>query len=249
MSEPIYAIGDIHGQLDDLRRVHDWIARDRKAHGTPGAKVIHVGDLGDRGPDTKGVIQHLIDGQAAGQPWLVLKGNHDRFLQKFIEDPNWIDHRLRADYTWLHPHMGGLDALKSYGIDVSDGQAVARMHKEALARIPSSHHMFLADLPLYHRASEDVLFVHAGIRPGIPLTAQSEDDLLWIRPGFLDYSGDFGVLVIHGHTMVHTVTHFGNRVDIDTGAGRGDPLSAIVVEGTDIFVLEKDGRRALPPPA
>ncbi len=248
MSGPIYALGDIHGQLHDLKRVHDWIARDRIRSGCETAPVVHLGDLIDRGPDSRGVIEYLLQGQKAGQPWIVLKGNHDRFLQKFIEDPDWGDPRLRPDYDWMHPNMGGHQTLASYGIDPPEGQPLSHLPNSARAKIPAAHIAFLTGLPLYLRHG-DVVFVHAGIRPGKPMPEQTEDDLLWMRqPVFTEFSGDFGFLLIHGHTMVPNVTHFGNRVDIDTGAGRGDPISAIVVNGTKVEILERNTRRPLPSP-
>jgi len=242
-SETIYALGDIHGQLDDLKRAHDWIASDRARNGVVGETVVHVGDLIDRGPDSAGVIDYLSSGQKAGQSWVVLKGNHDRFLQKFIQEPGWSDHRLRPDYTWLHPNMGGQATLGSYGVDAAAGRALADIEADAAKAVPAEHIDFIAHLPLYFTAN-GVAFVHAGMKPGIPVQEQAEDDLLWIRtPEFRTFTGDFGHLLVHGHTMVDQVTHFGNRIDIDTGAGRGDPISVIVIEGGEVSQLDHDRRR------
>ena len=115
----IYAVGDIHGHLDRLREVHEWIEQDRGQHGGDDV-VVFVGDLVDRGPDSAGVISWLIDGLAAGQPWVILKGNHDRMMSWYLESPARQDHRLRNDYTWLHPRLGGLTTLASYGVDNPD---------------------------------------------------------------------------------------------------------------------------------
>lgn len=248
MVSRIYAVGDIHGHLTRLQDIHQRIARDQALHGDQGAPVIHVGDLVDRGPDSKGVIDHLIVGIARGENWTVLKGNHDRLLQKFVEDANWRDPVLRPDYTWLHPRMGGWETLNSYGVE---GPGDLRLpHLQALVRrnLPPAHHRFLADLPLYHQIDE-VLFVHAGIRPGIPLAEQTEDDLIWIRQPFHDYMEPYGPLIIHGHTVIDAVTHYGNRINIDTGAAYGHDLSAILIEDGQVWVLEPEGRRPLSNPA
>ncbi|MGR3291614.1 MAG: metallophosphoesterase, partial [Paracoccaceae bacterium] len=111
----IYAIGDIHGHLDKLRQVHDWIAADRARQGGSDI-VVHVGDLVDRGPDSAGVIQYLIDGLKAGENWVVLRGNHDRMMSLYLQTPSAGDGRLRVDYSWLHHRLGGLTTLASYGV-------------------------------------------------------------------------------------------------------------------------------------
>jgi serine/threonine protein phosphatase 1 len=123
---------------------------------------------------------------------------------------------------------------------------IAPVHADAVAAVPAAHRAFLAGLPLMHRAG-DVLFVHAGIRPGVPLDAQAEDDLLWIREGFLDDPRDHGALVVHGHTAVTAPEHHGNRVNIDTRAGYGGALTAVAIEGRAVFVLGPGGRRPLLP--
>lgn len=244
MTDLVYAIGDIHGHIDKLSDAHLRISQDRVNCGDNGATVIHVGDLVDRGPDSKGVIDFILAGLQAGQPWVVLKGNHDRLLQKFLEDPNWRDPVLRPDYTWLHPNMGGRKTLQSYGVDASEDRSIDEMHQQAVDLVPASHQAFLATMPLYHETM-NCLFVHAGIRPNIAIEAQSENDLMWIRDDFLSYTQPHNKLVVHGHTMVKSPTRYTNRVNIDSGAGRGDDLSAIVIEDQDVWVLESDGRRKL----
>jgi DNA-binding transcriptional LysR family regulator len=116
------------------------------------------------------------------------------------------------------------------------------VHADAVAAVPAAHRDFLAGLPLWHRSGE-MLFVHAGIRPGVALEAQDETDLVWIREPFLSDPRDHGALVVHGHTTVDDPEHRGNRVCIDTGAGYGGPVTAIVTEGRDICVLTEAGRR------
>lgn len=240
----IYAIGDIHGHLDLLRRAHDRIATDQARHG-PG-KVVHLGDLVDRGPDCRGVIDWLMAGLAAGQDWVVLKGNHDRMCALFLETPPAADPRLRAEFSWLHPRIGGAETLASYGVRSAADRPVAAVHADAVAAVPPAHGAFLGALPTSHGAG-GCLFVHAGIRPGIALDRQTEDDLLWIRDVFLNDPRDHGVLVVHGHTAIDRPTHYGNRLNLDSGAAYGGPLSAVVIEDGQVFHLTERGREALRP--
>ncbi len=237
-----YAIGDIHGQFDLLREVHRWIEADRTHHGNGGV-VVHVGDLVDRGPDSASVLGWLIDGISAGQPWVALKGNHDRMMAYYLEETPRADPKLRSDYDWLHPRLGGLTTLASYGVS-PDGDDATGLHSAARAAVPVAHTTFLRRLETVFR-TPDVFFVHAGVRPGVALQAQIEDDLVWIREPFLSDTRDYGALVVHGHTPVDAVSHYGNRVNIDTGAAFGGPLSVIAVEGRQVWSLTGDGRVAL----
>ncbi len=242
---PLYAIGDIHGHLGLLTAAHDRIAADMARHGA--GPVIHVGDLVDRGPDSRGVIDFLMAGIARGEDWTVLKGNHDRMFSLFLQDPQAQDPGLRAEFTWLHPRLGGAETLASYGIHAPGDRPVAPVHAEAVARVPSAHVAFLGGLPTYHRRG-DVVFVHAGLRPGIALEDQTETDLVWIRQPFLDDPRDHGFLVVHGHTALPEARHYGNRVNIDSSAAYGGPLTAVVIEGRAVHVLTEAGRVALPAP-
>lgn len=123
---------------------------------------------------------------------------------------------------------------------------LAPVHAEATDAVPQSHLDFLQDRPAWHRRGE-VVFVHAGIRPGIAMEAQQETDLVWIRAGFLDDPRDHGFLVLHGHTALDRATHYGNRVNIDSSAAYGGPLTAVVIEGRDVWHLTDNGRVPLQP--
>jgi serine/threonine protein phosphatase 1 len=238
----LYAIGDIHGHLDLLRAAHDLIAADMARHGA--GQVIHVGDLVDRGPDSRGVIDFLITGIAGGQDWVVLKGNHDRMFARFLRDPWDPESGLRSELSWLHPRLGGADTLRSYGVANAGDRPVDKVHAEAFGAVPPAHLAFIAACPTLHQAG-DCAFVHAGIRPGIPLQDQTETDLVWIREPFLSASGSFGPLIVHGHTALDRATHYGNRLNLDSGAAYGGPLSAVVIEGRGAALLTRQGRQTL----
>lgn len=238
----LYAIGDIHGHLGLLQAAHDMIADDIARHGH--GPVIHVGDLVDRGPDCRGVIEFLIQGIDNGQDWVVLKGNHDRMFTRFLRDPQEPEPGLRADLGWLHPKLGGPATLASYGVANAADRPVAKVHADAVAAVPSAHIDFLNTRPTLHQIGE-AAFVHAGIRPGIPLDQQSETDLVWIRDPFLMESASFGPLIVHGHTAIDQATHYGNRLNLDSGAAYGGPLSAIVLEGREAALLTPQGRKKL----
>lgn len=246
MTQTIYAIGDIHGDLAQLLEAHHRIEVDRQARSITDYKVVHVGDLVDRRPDSKGVLDHLIAGRKRREPWVVLKGNHDRLFEWFLEDATRKDPVLRPDYTWLHPRMGGRDTLGSYGVVVNDGYDLEALHQEAVSAVPQSHRDYLAGLSLSFE-TEHFFFVHAGIRPGVPLSEQTEDDLLWIRHDFLDATDQHPKIIVHGHTPVDDVTHYGNHINIDTGAAYGKKLSTIVIEGQDVWLLEGSERVPLRP--
>ncbi|MBH1974055.1 MAG: serine/threonine protein phosphatase, partial [Rhodobacteraceae bacterium] len=237
--------GDIHGHLDQLRRLHDWIAADMAQNGA--APIVHIGDLVDRGPDSNAVIEFLRAGIAAGQDWVVLKGNHDRLFTGFLRDQFYQDPGLRSDLSYLHPKIGGAATLTSYGVKNSADRPVAPVHAEAVAAVPQSHRDFLESRPISFARGE-AFFAHAGIRPGVALTEQVEDDLIWIRREFLDDMRDHGPLIIHGHTAIDTPTHYGNRVNIDSSAAYGGPLSGIVIAGREGFQLTETGRVRLTPP-
>lgn len=241
-----YAIGDIHGQIDLLRQAHDLIARDQARHGA--APVVHIGDLCDRGPDTRGVIDFLMAGIASGQDWVVLKGNHDRMFAGFLGDIAFHDPGLRPDLGWLNPKLGGATTLASYGVANAADRPIAPVHAEALAAVPQAHLDFLRACPSFFRHSE-AIFVHAGIRPGLALEAQDETDLVWIRKPFLEDRSDHGALVVHGHTAIDWPTHYGNRLNLDAGAAYGGPLPPVVIEGRAAFVLTEQGRVRLNPPS
>ncbi|NAZ36141.1 metallophosphoesterase [Rubellimicrobium sp. CFH 75288] len=245
MTARVYAVGDIHGQLDALAEAHALIAADAARTGED-APVVHLGDLVDRGPESAEVVEYLRMGPARGGPWIVLRGNHDLMFRLFLDDHRTRDPGLSERHTWLDPELGGRATLRSYGVDASPDRPAGDIWAEAQARVPAAHRVFLDNRPLLWR-TEAAVFVHAGIRPGVPLILQEPQDLLWIRRGFLEDGRDHGVLVVHGHTALPAPRHHGNRVNLDGGAGYGRPLRPAVIEGRDVFLLTEDGRQPLLP--
>lgn len=243
-----YAIGDIHGYLSELERAHRLIAADRARVGDAAASVVHLGDLGDRGPDTRGVIDFLLAGMERGEPWITLKGNHDRLMAYFLAEEPRQDPHMLVGWTWFNEGVGGTETLASYGIEIARKERLFQLHARARAAVPTAHRTFLESLPSSFE-TDDHIFVHAGLRPGIPLADQSETDLLWIRQEFHNDPRDHGKLVVHGHTAVKSVTHYGNRLNIDTGAGHGRPISAVVIEGRKVWQLTDQGRVRVKPRA
>lgn len=237
----IYAIGDVHGQIRHLETALVRIWKD----GGPDATIVFLGDLTDRGPDSCAVLD-LLAGERASHPnWVFVKGNHDRMFQWYLEPVPKHDLRLRLGLSWLDPRLGGDATLRSYGVDVREGRSQRDIHADARAAVPTTHINFLTDMRLSHNLN-DLLFVHAGIRPGIPLRKQKEEDLLWIRDEFLNDDRDHGKLVVHGHTIVETPCHCGNRVNLDGGAARGREILPAVFEGADVFLLTQQGRQRIP---
>lgn len=261
--DPIYAIGDIHGQKEMLDQALNLIAAD----GGDDAEIVFLGDYTDRGPDSRAVIETLIAGRDANRNWHFIKGNHDRLFTRFVREGREHDPRVKSGISWLNRRLGGSTTLASYGLkgrmhfaeqrrdgletldrfeDEQSSISKDDLQQRALAAVPARHISFLDGLPLWHQ-TEDLLFVHAGLRPGTPLAQQDPEDLIWIRDGFLESDHEFGKLVVHGHTALDHPQHFGNRVDLDGGAGYGNPLIPAVFEGRDCWLLTDQGRVALRP--
>lgn len=237
----IYAIGDIHGDLAQLDTALERIAAD----GGSDAKLVVLGDLVDRGADSRGVIDTLLQGIGAGRDWTVIRGNHDRMFLNFLETGVVDDANIKSGVPWTHQRLGGPATLASYGV-VFDDRPLADIQAEAAQAVPPAHLEFLHTQPLHHQAGE-LLFVHAGIRPGVALSDQVENDLIWIRDGFLDDARRHPWLVVHGHTALDAPAHMGNRVNLDSGAGYGRPLTTAVFEDGAVWTLGPNGRVPLTP--
>lgn len=233
----LYAIADIHGHSGALEDALSRIAEDGGAE----APCVFLGDYVDRGPDSRGVLQRLIDGRAARREWTCLLGNHDRMFVRFLADATQHDAAIKSHKPWLNPALGGARTLASYGIEAPEERDAADLHAEALELVPESHRDFLAGLKTWHE-SDDHIFVHAGIRPGVPLPEQEEDDLVWIRDPFLFDTRDHGKLVVHGHTALSYPEAHANRINLDGGAGFGNRLVPAVWDGAAWFLLTDAGR-------
>ena len=226
----IYAVGDVHGHLDRLQRVHDGIRADLQDRPCRDAAVVHLGDYIDRGPESAGVVEHLLAGPPApGVAVFNLMGNHEAMMLAALEQAN-----SSAVDDWLN--NGGVDALLSWGVPIRSPT------RDWAARLPPAHLRFIRGL-LPHWSCEGALFVHAGVRPGVSLAEQSADDLLWIRDAFLRWRGTMlpeapDMLVVHGHTPSPRPEVKPNRLGLDTGAGRGGLLTCAVLEGAETWFLQ-----------
>lgn len=221
-----YAVGDVHGCLAQLDALIGRIEADLDARPVREAFLVFVGDLIDRGPDSRGVIERLRTYSRPGLKPIFLTGNHEEYFLRVLSGErgvldNWLDY-------------GGKQCAESYG--VSADQLVALPEDQGLAllrrHVPDGHRRFLKSFGDTFRFG-DYLFVHAGIRPGLPLDQQSRADLRWIREPFLQDSGDHGFVVVHGHTIVDEVQELPNRIGIDTGAYRTGVLTALIVDGAE----------------
>ena len=223
----VYAVGDVHGCAGRLRGLHRAIAADLAARPVAEAQVVHLGDYIDRGPDSAGVIETLMQpfppaGDAAAPLVVNLMGNHEDMALAALADPD-------AAPQWLA--NGGDVALESWGVP---RRARAR---EWAAALPPRHLAFLCRLPLLHAAG-GYLFVHAGLRPNLPLARQSRLDMLWIRHPFLSFDGEFPAVVVHGHTPASEPVIRHNRIGIDTRAFMGGPLTCVVLEADRLGFLQ-----------
>ncbi len=244
----VYAIGDIHGCRAELEALQQAIREDlaRSPHSDP--VIIYLGDFTDRGPDSRGVIDNLIAEQNAPHRTRFLFGNHEGLLLEYYDNPRTLirPNGPRPDKIhWLHKAGGGAETLRSYGVEGASDADPEATHAAFRAALPDAHRRFFGALELSIRIGS-YLFVHAGIQPDVPLDAQSDEDLIWMREPFLSHRGDYGFTVVHGHTPTKTVENHGNRIGIDTGAVFGGPLSCVVLEGSAQEVLSVEGRAPCP---
>lgn len=225
----VYAVGDIHGRTDLLKLQLAQIEADETLYPCSHAIIVFLGDYIDRGPDSRGTIDLLLT-CAQMRETVFLKGNHETFVRRFLDAPDSLN-------DWRP--LGGFETLVSYGLrpSLSRSHGDREQLSEALrTAIPAQHLAFLDSLPNSFTCG-DFFFVHAGVRPGLALTRQSEDDMLWIRDDFLLHDAPFEKFVVHGHTPVAAPDLRCNRVNIDTGAFATGRLSCVVIEGTNIVSL------------
>ena len=225
----IYAIGDIHGRadlLDDMfKRIDANLASNPVAHGIE----VFLGDYIDRGPASREVLDRLVARKRTHRT-VFLKGNHETYITEFVTNPPLLE-------DWQR--LGGLETLISYGITPSINAGAAEQARLAAAfdrALPESHRRFIGELKSSFTCG-DFYFVHAGVRPGIPLAKQREEDLLWIRSEFLNCEDDFGKIVVHGHTPVLQPDIRSNRINIDTGAYATGRLTCLILQGDEMHLV------------
>jgi len=227
----VYAIGDIHGRLDLLRDLTARVIEDARARGAVSSlQLVLLGDLVDRGPDAAGVVDLVIRLSRAWPAFTCLMGNHEEvFHMALCGDLGALQFFTR---------IGGRETLLSYGVEeeLVDGDDEERLLARLLECVPQAHRDFIADLS-HSLAIGDYLFVHAGIRPGVPIDEQKPRDMHWIREEFLRSEDRHSHMVIHGHNITPVVDEQPNRIGIDTGAYASDHLTAIGLEGTDRWFL------------
>jgi serine/threonine protein phosphatase 1 len=230
----IYAVGDVHGRCDLLSRLLDEIERDRASLNVGERPVlVFVGDYVDRGADSRGVVERVIRLREEDRFELrTLKGNHEEALLEFLRS---------ADFGPTWAEYGGLQTLASYGVTppllrsrLGDWESARQAFEEA---VPRRHLAFLASLELM-ASYGDYTFVHAGVRPGVPLSAQREHDLLWIREEFLLAPGPFGSIIVHGHTPEPEPVLGQYRIGIDTGAYATGVLTAVRLNDAERVILQ-----------
>ncbi len=226
----IYAIGDIHGRLDLMESLLDLIAADVEKTAEIHPVIVFLGDYIDRGPKARGVVERLIEGPPhtgplAGAEWVALRGNHEDYLLRFLDN-------ARVGPSWLC--NGGMETVRSYTgpLTPETETDMAALQLALIWALPPAHLRFLSRLNVAHREG-DYLFVHAGLRPGVALADQDPHDLMWIRHAFLAATEPFGAMVVHGHSISETPTIRANRIGIDTGAYCNGRLTALVLDGAE----------------
>jgi serine/threonine protein phosphatase 1 len=225
----IYAIGDIHGRADLLEDALKRIDTDLANSRTSVSVEVFLGDYIDRGPESRRVLDQLVARKRTHQT-VFLKGNHETFLMDFIVDPTILS-------AW--ERLGGLETLMSYGVVPSINSnhfSQVQLAADLNRTFPESHRAFLAALKSSFTCG-DFFFVHAGVRPGIPLAKQKEEDLLWIRDDFLVCEDDFSKIIVHGHTPVRQPDIRPNRINIDTGAYVTGQLTCLRLEDEEIRLI------------
>ena len=210
--ERIFAIGDIHGCLDQLQRLMELVTINPERD-----TLVFIGDYIDRGPDSRGVVDYVLDLKERMGNTVCLLGNHEHMLRDYLTD---------GPCGGLYLSNGGDATFASYGISAE--------RDDAATRIPESHLEFFRSLPTYYE-TEEYIFVHAGMKPGIPLEEQQNNDLLWIRYSFINSDHDFGKIVVFGHTPLMSVHVDDYKIGIDTGAVYGGVLTCLELPAMKLY--------------
>lgn len=232
--ERVYAVGDIHGRRDLFEDLLARIDADDASRSPARTTLILLGDLIDRGADPARVVERACRLAAAGDRFHAIMGNHEELM---LDAYDGDEAKLR-----VFLRVGGVQTLDSYGVDLRglpEGHEPETVIARMRAAIPAAHIAFLRAMEDGVRIG-DYLFVHAGIRPGVPIEEQVPEEMRWIRDPFLDHGGDHGVVVVHGHSIFEQPALRPNRLGIDTGAYLSGVLTAIGLEGEDRWLLQTE---------
>ena len=227
----VYAIGDVHGRLDLLDVLLERVEADIRGREPARNFIVFLGDLIDRGPASAEVVERLRTFESAEARLVFISGNHEEVLLRLLRGETGL---IR---DWLR--FGGEECAQSYGIDPTTLKRAepARAIEILRENVPAEHRDFLSSFADTFRIG-DYLFVHAGLRPGVPLAEQSQADLRWIRHPFLESGDDHGAVIVHGHTISGDVDVRHNRIGLDTGAYRTGVLTAMGLEGRERWYLQ-----------
>ncbi len=209
----IFAIGDIHGCISNLKSIMDTIDIDAQNDA-----LVFIGDYIDRGPDSKGVVDFVLELRENIEHVICLLGNHELMFLDYLHDKNV--------YKEMFLINGGDHTISSYG--------VVETTDKIRVNVPENHMEFFTSLLPYYE-TEDYIFVHAGLRPAIPLEKQDIEDLIWIRHEFINSSYDFGKTVVFGHTPLPQPLIDSNKIGIDTGAVYGGKLTCVELPEVRIY--------------
>lgn len=227
----VYCIGDIHGRLDLLTDVHAKIADHVSAY-TGQTYVVYLGDYVDRGPQSKQVVDHLINAPLKDVTYVYLLGNHEQTMLQFMYGSD-----MGLAHDWFR--FGGLATLQSYGVTlkgIPTNKDIDFIRADLNEKCPLSHKQFYQTL-VTHFELDGYYFVHAGINPKVKLAQQSIEDLLWIREPFLSSTRQHGKVIVHGHSVSEAPEILANRIGLDTGAYASNILTCAVFQGPDITLL------------
>jgi len=229
----IYAIGDVHGYLQLLTSIHQKIRGDLENRPTGQYAIIFLGDYIDRGPDSAGCVQFLLNLCSEDNHVICLKGNHEDRLEQFLDNPLEL---AKSFFTY-----GGVECAQSYGVDMSEFRGtdkdILKVCDKLRKKIPYEHKRFYSQLSMTVTLG-DYLFSHAGVRPGVSLEQQSDNDLMWIRSEFISNKSLYDKVIIHGHTPTYPMEILPNRINADTWAYDTGVLSCVELEGTGYRVIE-----------
>jgi serine/threonine protein phosphatase 1 len=226
----IYSVGDVHGRLDLLDKLLSRVDADIALRPAVRPVFVFLGDYIDRGPCSRETIDRLLERRETNE-CVFLKGNHEQIAIKCLSNPGLFNQWLR---------LGGVETLASYGITLGklvNRKKVVELQTSFHRALPPAHFRFFRDQQTSF-ACGDFFFAHAGVKPGVELSRQTENDLLWIREEFLTSSEDFGKIVVHGHTPTHEIEIRPNRINIDTGAYATGRLTCLVIDESSLSFID-----------